>query len=91
MIFCIQPKIRLLIWQLFLNIRIRSSDSCIGMNMLKNGSYYLWNISVNPKENFYPKNLIISFFFEVLILIKKQWRMNIHLIYMVIYQIWSIG
>jgi hypothetical protein len=32
---CIQIKIRLLIWQLLLNIRIRSSDSFIGINLVK--------------------------------------------------------
>ncbi|CAF3345036.1 unnamed protein product [Rotaria sp. Silwood1] len=32
---CIQTKIRILIWQLLLNIRIRSSDSRIGMYLIK--------------------------------------------------------
>ncbi|CAF1507256.1 unnamed protein product [Adineta steineri] len=35
MVSCIQTKIRLLIWQLLFNIRIRSSDSCIGMISVK--------------------------------------------------------
>ena len=32
---CIQIKIRLLIWKLFLNMRIRNSDSIIGMYVIK--------------------------------------------------------
>ena len=32
---CIQTKIRVLIWQLLLNIRIRSSDSLIGMYLIQ--------------------------------------------------------
>jgi hypothetical protein len=35
MVSCIQVKIRLLIWQLLLNMRIRPSDSIIGMNSIK--------------------------------------------------------
>jgi hypothetical protein len=35
MIACLQPKIRILIWQLLLNIRMRTSDLCLGMNVIK--------------------------------------------------------
>ena len=35
MVGCLSTKIRLLIWQLLLNIRIRSSDLFIGMNLVK--------------------------------------------------------
>jgi len=44
MVSCLQTKIRILIWQLLLNIRIRSSDSCVGMfltktNLIAYGTY----------------------------------------------------
>lgn len=35
MINCLQTKIRIFIWQLLLNIRVRASDSCIGMHTSK--------------------------------------------------------
>jgi hypothetical protein len=38
MITCLQMKIRIRIWQLLLNIRIRASDSCLGMHKIKSDS-----------------------------------------------------
>ncbi|CAF1089887.1 unnamed protein product [Rotaria sordida] len=52
---CIQMKIRILIWQLLLNIRIRSSDSRIGMYVIKmeriNYGTYRTNTDYKTNEN----------------------------------------
>ncbi|CAF4325216.1 unnamed protein product, partial [Rotaria magnacalcarata] len=54
---CIQVKTRSLIWQLLLNIRIRSSDSRIGMYLSKVDTIvygrYRINSDQNPNENEY--------------------------------------